>query len=128
MVYTDAQLSSFLRKCRAANREKEKATSGTSEPNLKCTPKTVSTEQMEHFEQVIKQQRIEYEKEDWRGSAKWLEENFPEEVLRSETRTRAKSFWCLVGPFDCFLECKLTIVRHWSGERSYEKNNLQHCA
>ena len=40
MVYTDAQLSSFLRKCRAANREKEKATSGTSE----------------HFERVIKQQ------------------------------------------------------------------------
>jgi hypothetical protein len=79
MAYTDAQLAGFLRKCRAANRERETAPIEFSGPNLKCTPKTLSAEQMEHFEQVIRQQRIEREKGGWRGAAKCLEENFPED-------------------------------------------------
>ena len=78
MAYTDAHLSRFLRKCRAANRGKEPAPIGASEPNLKCTPKTLSAEQMERVDAVIQQQRIECEKGGWRASAKWLEENCEE--------------------------------------------------
>jgi hypothetical protein len=78
MAYTDTQLADFLSKCRAANCEKDEAAPGASQPNLKCTPKTLSAEQMEHIEEVIRQQRIECEKGSWRASAKWLEENCEE--------------------------------------------------
>jgi hypothetical protein len=79
MAYTDAQLAGFLRRCRAANRERETAPIEASEANLKCTPKTVSAEQMERLDAAIKQQQIECKKGGWRGAAKWLEENFPED-------------------------------------------------
>jgi hypothetical protein len=78
MVYTEAQLAHLLAKCRVVNREKQQAASGASEPNLKCAPKTVSAEQMEQFEQAIRQQRIECEKGGWRADAKWLEQNCEE--------------------------------------------------
>jgi hypothetical protein len=85
MAYTDAQLASFLSKVRAANREKEQAIPGVSEPNLKCTPKKVRAEQMEQFEQALQQQRRECKKGGWRAAAKWLEENC-EEYRESKAR------------------------------------------
>jgi hypothetical protein len=44
----------------------------------KDKPKTVSPQQMARIEGAIKQQRIEYQKEAWRASAQWLEENCEE--------------------------------------------------
>ena len=79
MVNKEAELASFLARCRAANRKKEQAKPVPSEPECKCTPKTVSAQQMARVEQVIKEQRTEQEKGGWRASVAFLEENFPEE-------------------------------------------------
>jgi len=83
MAYTDAQLAGFLRKCRTANRKKETVPTEASEPNLKCTPKTVSAEQMERLDAAIRKQSLEHKKGGWRASAKWLEENFPEDYPKA---------------------------------------------
>jgi len=86
MAYTDAQLAGFLRKCRTANRKKKTVPTEASEPNLKCTPKTVSAEQMERLDAAIRKQSLEHKKGGWRASAKWLEENFPEDYPKAAPR------------------------------------------
>lgn len=75
---TDEALASLLAMCRAANEARKQAIAPPFEPECRCRLKTASTEQMEQFEQVIKQQRIECEKGGWRPAAKWLEQNCEE--------------------------------------------------
>jgi hypothetical protein len=49
----------------------------------KDRPKRASPQQMVRVERAIKQQRIECAKGGWRASAKWLEENFPEDYPKA---------------------------------------------
>jgi len=60
------------------------------EPSIGKAPKTVSAEQMEQFEQAIRQQRIECEKGGWRADAKWLEKNFPQDFGEAKAAPRAE--------------------------------------
>jgi hypothetical protein len=78
MDHTDAQLARFLAKCREANQKEEQAKFVSSEPTLKCTPKTVTPRQMAQFEEAIREQHIEREKGGWRACARWLEQNCEE--------------------------------------------------
>jgi hypothetical protein len=87
---TDEALANLLAMCRATNEARKQAIAPPFEPECKCTPKTVSTEQMEQFEQAIKQQRIEREKGGWRDAAKWLEENFPEDYAAPRTAAASR--------------------------------------
>ena len=50
----------------------------------KDKPKTVSLQQIARLDAAIKQQRTGCEKGGWRASAKWLEENFPEDFPNPE--------------------------------------------
>jgi hypothetical protein len=56
----------------------------------KDKPKTVSTEQMARVEQAIQEQRCKYQKEDWLASAKWLEENFPQDYAAPKTTAASR--------------------------------------
>jgi hypothetical protein len=65
----------------------------------KDQPKTVRLQQMARVEQAIRQQRIKYQKEGWRASAKWLEQNCEEYQGNGEVSTATNgtgsSFKCL---------------------------------
>jgi hypothetical protein len=72
-------------------RIKSSKASGVSRQDLKCTSKTVSPQQMARLDAAIKQQRIEREKGGWRGAAKWLEENFPQDFGEAKAAPRAEA-------------------------------------
>jgi hypothetical protein len=81
MGYTDAELASFLAKCRTANQAKEQSQAKAGSHKESATlsvPKPVSPEQMAQLECAIKERRADLEKGSWRASAEWLEENFEE--------------------------------------------------
>ena len=89
MIYTDAELASFLSKCRAANCKNE---GGTAKPDLHSGVYTEKEADPEELEELVREARAAGHtgplilgpsrsslKHSWRDDARWLEENVPEE-------------------------------------------------
>jgi hypothetical protein len=97
MVYTDEQLTRLLAACRSEAGPAKAKVKNAQEPAEEPVPECASaagrlsiSQQTARVEAAIQQQRIEQRKEGCRASAKWLEENFPEDFGERKATPRAE--------------------------------------